>query len=206
MQIVDIKGSLRSSSGTSGAKAVRKEGLIPAVIYGKGDAMHISVAVLDVRPLVYTPDFKLAKIDVDGQQVSCILKEVQAHPVTEEILHLDFLSLSEGHPVNVELPIRFKGVSPGVKAGGALMQLMRKVKVKATPENLVDELTVDISELKLGFSVRVKDIEISEGVQLLNNPTTPVASVEVPRALKSADAAEEGAEVETEGAVEEVAE
>jgi large subunit ribosomal protein L25 len=131
---------------------------------------------------------------------------LQVHPVTDEIVHIDFLRLVDDVKVKVELPIGFKGVSPGVKSGGKLIQNMRTIKVKTTPDNLVDKLYVSISRLKLGHSVRVKDVEISEGMEVLSALATPVAQVAVPRALKSATSAagailedeEEEAEAEAE--------
>lgn len=191
MQTVQIKGELRENTGTTGSKAVRNAGRIPAVVYGGGEVMHISVTEADVKHLVYTPDFKLAEIDINGTVAKCILKEVQAHPVTDALRHLDFIKLVDGHPINVEIPVRFKGVSPGVKDGGVFLQAIRKVKVKTTPEHLVDELFVDISNLMLGSSVRIKDIEVGNEFQVMNNPNIPIASVEVPRALKSAESEEE---------------
>jgi large subunit ribosomal protein L25 len=197
MQKVQIKGHSRSETGTAGSKKVRHAGMIPAVIYGGDDVKHISVTHAEVKDLVYTPDFKLAEIEIDGQTYTCILKDLQAHPVTDSILHMDFLRLIEGAPVNVEIPVRFKGTSPGVKKGGALVKLLRRVKIRTTPEYLVDELYVDISPLNLGQSIRVKDLIVGEGIAVVNSASIPVAIVEVPRALKSASAGaedEEGAE------------
>ena len=121
------------------------------------------------------------------------------HPVTDSLTHIDFIELVDGTPVKVDIPIRFKGDSPGVKLGGKLLQSIRRVTVKTLPENLVDELFVDISELELGFAVRVRDIEAPDSVQIMNTGATPVAIVEVPRALRSATAAaEKDEEVEIE--------
>lgn len=120
----------------------------------------------------------------------CILKDVQFHPVSNEVVHLDFLRLIKGTPVNVEIPVRFKGVSPGVKAGGKLVQVIRKLKVKTTPENLIDEIVVDISHLELGQVLRIKDVEALKGIEISATPATPIANIEIPRALKSAAAAE----------------
>lgn len=204
MQKVQITGHSRPDTGTSGSKKVRNAGMIPAVIYGGEEVMHVSVAPGEIKDLVYTPDFKLAELEIAGEKYTCILKDLQAHPVTDEILHMDFLRLIEGMPVNVEIPVRFKGTSPGVKKGGALVKLLRRVKIRTTPEYLVDELYVDISSLKLGQSIRVKDLIVGEGISVSNSPSIPVAIVEVPRALKSASAAagaddeEEEAEVQAE--------
>lgn len=201
MNTVDIKVQGRDTEVK--ASTLRADGKIPAVLYGGDINIPFVTTHNDVKAVIYTGDFKIAKLDIDGKQYDAIVKDVQFHPVTDQIEHIDFLALEKGRKVKVELPIRFKGASPGVKNGGKLIQSMRKVKVKLDPNDLVDEVFIDISKLKLGFSVRVKDIEISENIEILVNPAIPVATVEVPRALKSA---ESQAELDEEEAVEETAE
>jgi len=169
-------------------------------IYGDAENVHFSTTHKDVKGLIYTPDFKIAEIEVDGTTHKCILKDAQFHPVKESILHLDFLKLEDGKPVILEVPVRFKGSSPGVKLGGALQQSLRRVKIRTTPENMVDELIGDISSLGLGEAIRVRDLELPEGVVVTNAPAIPVAAVEVPRALRGKDADEEGEEGEAEAA------
>lgn len=196
MQVVNIPGEKRDTSVK--ASELRKEGKIPSVIYGGGDVLeHFTVKMNDIKKLIYTPDFKTGELALDGKTHKCIIKDIQWHPVTDSIDHIDFLALKNGVSVKVEIPVKFKGVSPGVLGGGKLIQSIRRVKVKLDPANLVDELFLDISELELGSAVRVRDIELPEGIELMVNAATPVATVEVPRALKSAEAAaekEEGAE------------
>lgn len=189
MEAVAINGTVRTDMGKKGTKAVRREGRIPAVIYGGDTNIHFSTILNDVRPIVYTPDFKIAEVAVDGQTYRCILKDVQYHPVTEEIVHMDFLRLLDGVPVNVEIPVRFRGTSPGVKEGGKLMQSVRRIKIKTTPEHLIDELFLDISGLGLGQAVRVRDIEVGDNIEVMSAGGTPVGLVEIPRALRSAAAA-----------------
>ena len=145
--------------------------------------------------MIYTPDFKVAEITLDGVAHRCIIKEVQFHPVSEKILHIDFLKLEADRPVQVEVPVRFEGSSPGVKVGGTLQQTLRRVKIKTTPENLVDQLFVDISDLELGHSARVRDLKVPNGIEVMNASGIPVVSVVVPRALRSATA-EEGEQEE----------
>ena len=188
------------------AATVRKNGRIPAVIYGGGNTQHVSTIIGDVKKLIYTPEFRLAEMDVDGKPVKCIVKDVQFHPTTDNVEHIDFLSLEDGRKVKVNIPVKFKGVSPGVKNGGKLMQSLRKVKVKVDPANLVDELYIDISELELGSAVRVKDIEADDNIEILVNAATPVASVIVPRAVKAAEAEQEVGAEGAEGAAAEGAE
>ncbi|MFK7982590.1 MAG: 50S ribosomal protein L25 [Saprospiraceae bacterium] len=198
MQTIKVAGNARPAVGKKATKAVRNEGGIPCVIYGDAENIHFSTTHKDVKGLIYTPDFKVAEVSVDGVTHKCILKAAQFHPVKESILHLDFLKLEDGKPVVLEVPVRFKGASPGVKLGGALQQSLRRVKIRTTPENMVDELYGDISSLELGEAIRVRDIELPEGVEVTNAPAIPVATVIVPRALRGKDGGEgeEGEEEE----------
>ncbi len=190
METIKITGEARTAGGSTSATNIRKEGKIPCVVYGGGESTLFSLNPLDVRSLVYTPDFKLAEITVDGKTTTCILKDIQMHPVTDSIMHIDFLKLVDGHPVKLDVPVRCVGVSPGVKVGGKLQQKLRKIRIKTVPEKIVDHLTVDISALELGDSVRVRDIDLPEGIEIMNPMANPVASVEIPRALRSAQNAE----------------
>lgn len=190
MTTIEIQGNKRAETGKKGTNKDRKEGLIPAVLYGGNEVVHFNVKPAAVKHLIYTPDFKLAELDVDGTKSKAILKSIQFHPITDEVIHIDFLRLLDKTPIKVDVPLRFKGVSPGVKVGGKLIQQLRKIKIKTTPEHLVDELKADISKLDLGQSLRVRDIIVPQGIEIINNPATPVALIEIPRALKAAAAAE----------------
>lgn len=186
MNSFQLSGQLRTDTGKKATKADRSNGLIPCVAYGLKGAEHFTVNLSEVRKLVFTPNFNVVDLTLDGTQKRAILKDVQYHPTTENIEHMDFLTVEPGHPVKVELPLRTVGVSPGVKAGGRLVQTVRAIKVKTLPDNLVDELTVDISKLELGESIRVRDVAVPEGVSLMSNGAIPVAMIEIPRALRSA--------------------
>ena len=197
MKVVTVNGIARTEFNKKANKKLRKENLVPAVIYGGEKPIHFAATVNELRTLIYTPDFKIAEVSLDGKAYSCILKETQFHPVTDSLIHLDFIELVPGKSIKVEIPIRFRGTSPGVKTGGKLIKNLHKAKVKTIPENLIDELSLDVSTVELGQSIRVRDIDAIEGVEILNSPGIPVASVEIPRALRSAaDAAakEEGVE------------
>lgn len=196
MEIVEVSGQLRTDLGKSGAKKAREAEQIPCVLYGGGEVVHFSTTFNDVRHLIYTPDFKMASVTVDGKSYRALIRDVQFHPVSDEILHIDFLQLTEGRKVTVELPVRFRGLSPGVKNGGRLVQQLRRVKVKALPKKLLNEMTIDISTLEMGDTIRVRDIDTEEGIEIVNQPSIPVASVLVPRALKSLTTAVEGEEGE----------
>lgn len=197
METIAFTGQPRETLGKKSTRAIRAQGNIPCVAYGGEDAVHFTVTPNDVKDLIYTPDFKLAEVTVDGNSFKAFVKDIQFHPVTDDIEHIDFLRLTEGRPVKVDVPIRFKGISPGVKNGGKLLQRLRRVRIKTKPEHLINEMLVDISKLKINQSIRIRDIDQKlETIEILNSPGVPVASVVTPRALRSATAA---AEKEAEG-------
>ena len=186
MEAIIISGTSRTALGKKGSKATKSDGLVPCVIYGGAETIHFATSAKEVRHLVYTPDFKTAQITIEGKTYACIVKSLQFHPVSEVLMHMDFLELVPGKMIKVGVPVRFKGTSPGVKAGGKLLQMVRRVEIRTTPDKLVDELILDISGLDLGQSIRVRDIAIGEGIELVNSPSIPVAIIEIPRALRSA--------------------
>lgn len=193
MDTLTINAEKRTATGKKANKSLRKGRIVPAVIYGGEENILFSAHENEFKNLIYTPDFKMAEINVDGKQIKCILKDLQFHPVTDSLVHLDFIELVPGQKVIVEIPIKLEGTSEGEKLGGKVGQLLRKLKVKTTPDRLTESLKVDITNLDLGMAARVKDVQIPEGMEVMNNANIPVVSVEVPRALKSATAAEEGA-------------
>ena len=188
MKTVAINAEKRAEIGKSAAKAVRSKGLVPCVMYSGTESVSFSAHPKELRDVIYTPDFKVVEVNIDGTISKCILKAVQFHPVTDAVIHVDFLKLIPGQAIKAEVPVRFSGTSQGVKEGGKLQQTLRKVKIKATPEAIVDEIIMDITPLKLGQSIRVRDIVPIEGVEILNSPGIPVATIEIPRALRSAGA------------------
>jgi len=204
MQSVAITGTARTVLGKKAVKAVRSEGHIPCNVYGGKENIHFSAPVNDFKSLLYTPDFKVAEITVNGSVHKAIVKEIQAHPVTDQILHIDFVELVPDKTLKAQIPLRLVGQSEGARTGGAVIQKIRHAKVKTTPENLVDVLEVDITGLELGDSARVRDIKPVDGLEVLNNPSSPVVSIEVPRALRSlqADEAAEAAAAEAEAGAE----
>ncbi len=186
MNTVAVNGTPRTETGKKATKAIRRAGRVPSVIYGGEDNVHFSADAIEFRNLIYTPDFNIAEIKIDDQTYKCILKSSSFHPVTDELEHIDFLQLVPGKAFKVDLPVRFRGAAPGVKAGGKIVQKLRKVTVKTTLETLVDALYTDISTLEMGHSTRVRDIDLPAGMELMNPGPIPVASIEIPRALKSA--------------------
>ena len=155
MNIVTVQGQERDILGKKASKSDRRSQIIPCVLYGGDQPVHFTTTEKEVKNLIYTGDFKLAELVIGGMKVKGIVKEVQFHPVTDRIMHIDFLRLIEGTPIKVELPVRFRGTSPGVRIGGKLIQNLRKVKVKTLPKDLVDHVLIDISSLEFGQSIRV---------------------------------------------------
>ena len=190
MDYLSILASKREGTGKKAMKSLRKEGSIPAVLYGSGTNTNLSVKPLAVRDLIYTSEFKLAELDLDGSKHKCFVKDIQFDPITDEIRHIDFLELIKGQPVKVNVPVNYVGESPGVKVGGSLMSQMRSIKIKCTPENIVSSLDLDISGVELGGAIRVRDLTVPANIEVLSVSAAPVAYVEVPRALKSAATAE----------------
>ena len=135
--------------------------------------------------MVYTPKFRMAEITLDGKLHKAIVKDIQFHPVTDEVLHLDFLELVPGVKFKATVPLRFTGQAPGVKAGGKFLPKLRQINILTTPEKVVDEVSADISTMELGATIRVRDISLDEGVEITNNGAIPIASIEIPRALRS---------------------
>ena len=186
MEVIAIQGHRKEDSGKQEAKKIRTNGMVPAVMYksGGGDAVQFSLDVKEVRYLVYTPKFKLAEITIDGKGHRCIVKAIQFHPVTDAVVHMDFLELVPGVTFKASVPLRFEGTAPGVRAGGKFLTKLRKINIITTPENVVDEVIADISTMELADTIRVRDIKLPAGVQITKNAAIPVASIQVPRALK----------------------
>lgn len=205
MKTVKLTGEIRSDLGKGATRRVRSEGKVPAIIYGGEDTVHFSVNPLDVRPLVYSPEFQIAEIDVDGKTYRCIVKDLQFDVVTDDLTHMDFLELVEGKKVIAEVPLNFVGSPEGVKAGGRLVIKLKSVKVRTYPKYLAEHLDVDISKMKIGGNVRVNDIQADENIEIQNPPRIPVASVVTTRALRQAGSEGEEGDVEGEDATAEAA-
>jgi large subunit ribosomal protein L25 len=183
MEKLEIIGYKRANLGKANARELRKEALVPAVIYGGKEHVHCVIPMIMFKKLVYTPEVYEVELNIEGDIFRCILQDIQFHPVNEIILHADFLELDDNKPVKLEVPLRLVGSAPGVQRGGKLFQKIERVKVKALPKNLPSQVTVDISGLDLGKSVRISDAK-AEGFEILTNPAVTVATVTVPRELK----------------------
>jgi large subunit ribosomal protein L25 len=186
MKQVSLSGVSRAHVGKVDAKSSRNEDLIPAVVYGGKEQKHIKIAYIDLHKVLYSPDVYQVNLSIDGgTSLPTIVREIQFHPVTDKILHVDFLELIPGKEVVVEIPLKFVGTSPGVLAGGKLIKSMRKVKVKATAENMPEAVTVDISSLNIGSTLKVKQIEL-KGAKLVDTPERAVAAVNATRNTQQA--------------------
>lgn len=211
MNTVALEGKSRTDFGKKATQALRKENLVPCVMYGGKANTHFFVAYNDLKDIVFTDKFVIAKVNVEGKETEAILKDADFHPVTDRILHCDFQELVKGTPVKVQIPVRLTGLAAGVKEGGKLELNLRKLMVKAIPENLVTEITLDVTALTLGKSIKVRDVQTD--LEIINPSGIPIAQVVVPRAMKSAaskaapvamlDAEEEETEEATEEASEE---
>lgn len=187
MNTVTIEGQLRSETGKKAARAIRSEEQVPAVIYGGQETIHFAASQASLKPFIYTPDFQIAEVKVNGKTYRCILKDLQFHKVTDKLIHVDFLELVEDKPLLATLPIKFVGQSIGVKSGGRLVVKQKSVKIKCLPKHLVDAIPVSIETLEIGKNLRIEDLK-SEGITLMQSPRIPIASVVTTRALKQAEA------------------
>lgn len=188
MKTITIEGQLRSGMGKKATRQLRSEGQVPCVIYGGPSTVSFSAPVTAFKNLVYTPDFQLAEVKVGSNSYRCVLKDLQFDPVTEDLTHADFLELVEDKKVTVTVPIRFTGQPAGVKAGGKLMIKMKSLRVKTLPKNLLENIEIDIENLELNKNIRVEDVKV-EGLEILNSPRIPIASVGLTRVLKQEEAA-----------------
>ena len=160
---------------------------MPAVIYGGAKEINFSAPASAFKNVVYTPDFMLTEINVDGNTYKCVLKDLQFDKVTDRLIHVDFLELVESKKVIVNIPLKFTGVPAGVKEGGKLTVKIKSLKVKTLPEHLTENIEMDLTELKLNENVRVQDVK-APNMEILNSPRIPVASVTMTRQLKQEEA------------------
>jgi large subunit ribosomal protein L25 len=186
MKSVTIEGKSRSELGKKETRQLRSEGMVPAVIYGGNDTIHFSAPQMTLRPLVYTADFQVAEINVNGKTHRCILKDMQFDVVTDELSHIDFLELVEDRKIIANLPLKFVGQPEGVKAGGRLVVKAKTLKVRTYPKYLKENIEVNIDNLQLNGNVRVEDVN-AENMEIMNSPRIPIASVVMTRALRQAE-------------------
>lgn len=198
MKSITIKGSQRESVGKKATKALRNAGMVPCVVYGGDKPLHFSAPELAFKNLVYTPNAHTVVIELEnGDKVDAVLQDIQFHPVTDRILHIDFYQLFPDKAVTMNIPVRLVGNSPGVRNGGRLLFRKRKLGIKALPANLPDFFDVDISELKIGGNIAVSTL-LKDEYTIMHPDTTVVVQV---KSSRNAVAEEEEEEIE-EGAAE----
>lgn len=190
MKTFALVGTPRSEYGKKAAKTFRKENLVPCNIYGKGENVTFTVTVDDVRKLIYTPDTMAVELTIGETKKMAVVKELQFHPVSEQLLHIDFLEVNEEKPVTVAIPVQLQGHAEGVKAGGKLQLEMKKLKVNGIYTQIPNRVEIDVTNLGLGKKLYVEAITMPEGLKLMNPADACVARVKATRASQQAAAAE----------------
>ncbi len=204
MKTVSLSGTLRAYVGKKDAKKLRKEGKVPCVIYGGKEQKHFFLDQKDFKKIIFTPEVFIIKIELGKESFETILQDIQYHPVSDIILHADFLELIPGKPVTLAIPVQMEGSSPGVIKGGRLQLKLRKIRMKGLVEDMPEHFVLDISGLDIGNSIKVKDIP-GEKLQFLDPANAVVVSVKAARGVSDEELAAEGeeGEEETEAATEE---
>lgn len=191
MKTAQLSGSLRANVGKKDAAAIRNAERVPCVLYGQGEQTHFSVKQVDIEKIVYSPDVFQVELDIEGKKSRGIIQELQQHPTKGTIQHVDFLELNDNKEVKVKLPVRIIGSSRGVMAGGKLMTAFRNLQCVGLPKDLPDAITLDITKLRIGQSIRVNSIDIP-GVKFLDPANAVVVAVKMARgAVKGADAGDD---------------
>jgi len=187
MKTITIEGQLRTEIGKKATRQLRSQELVPGVIYGGAQEVNFSAPAKAFKNLVYTPQFQLAEVKVEGKSYTCILKDLQFDKVSDALIHIDLLELVEDKKVVADLPLKFNGVAAGVKEGGKLVTKMKSLKVKTLPKYLKENIEVDISQLNLNENIRVEDVK-EDNMEIMNSPRIPIASVVLTRQLKQEEA------------------
>jgi len=187
MKTITIEGHLRTEHGKKAARQIRSQENVPAVIYGGAQEVNFYASAKAFKSLVYTSEFQTADVKVDGKTYRCILKDLQFDKVTDSLIHVDLLELVGDKKVVATIPLKFTGTSVGVKGGGKLIIKIKSLKVKALPKDLQENITVDITDLELNGNIRVEDVKVP-GIEIMNSPRIPIASVVLTRQLKQEEA------------------
>jgi len=200
MKTVSLSGSPRENVGKKDAKDLRKKGLVPCVAYGGGEQIHFFLDERDFADIVFTPDTNVFNITVGDKVINTLLQDVQYHPVSDSVLHADFLKFDIDKPVRTSLPIRAIGSAVGVLKGGSMKQLMRKVAIMAIVDDIPDYIDVDVSKMDIGDSVNIRDMKVDK-VKFLDDPDNVIISVKVTRiAVEEEEEEDEEGEEGEEGA------
>ena len=196
MKSVSISGSLRGNVGKKDAKNQRNQGMIPCVLYGGKEQKLFVVEERQFQKLLYVPEVQYVDLNIDGFVTRAIVQETQFHPITDKLLHVDFLEIVDGKPITIELPFMLKGTSPGVLKGGSLQKRVRKLKVRGLLENVPENIVADISNMEINDMIKIGDIHI-DNLEIVDNANKVIVSVNPTRnaVVEAAEGeAEEGAE------------
>ena len=193
MKEINVSGQKRTDLGKKASKAIRKEGLVPCNIYGEAKAdgkpvaMAFTATMSELRKIVYTPHIYVINLDIDGEHHTAILKELQFHPVTDKLLHIDFYEITDKKPIVIAVPIKLNGLAEGVRAGGKLAASVRSLKVRAAYTQIPERLEIDVTNLGLGKTIKVADLSF-EGLELVTPASVVVCQVKMTRSAMSAAA------------------
>lgn len=202
MKQVSLSGSPREGVGSKDAKALRNQDRVPCVLYGGEKQVHFHVAYIPMSKLIITPNVNKINLEVDGEKFDAVIKDVQFHPVSDKIIHVDFIQLFDDKEVRLQLPLRVTGSAIGVRNGGRLFVLFRKLEVKGFPPKLPEAIELDITKLRIGQKIRIKDLNVGD-LTLLHDPEAVVVSIKTARgAVDEGDDEEEGEEGGADGAAE----
>lgn len=192
MKTLEVIGFKRANLDSASLSELRESGNVPCVVYGPGikEQIHFYSPIILFRDLIYTPEVHLVELNIEGTIIKAVLKDAQFHPVSELLLHADFVAYAEDKPIKFEIPVKVVGSSPGIAKGGKLELKTRVLKVKGLANDFPDFITVDISDLDLGKSFKVEDIK-AEGFEILTSPNVSIVTIGIPRALRGKKGGEE---------------
>ncbi len=188
MKTFELQGSVREVVGKKPTKVVRKSDMVPCVLYGGTEIIHFEVSQSNVRKLIYSPEVFVVGLTIGEKSCMAIMKDLQFHPVSDKVLHIDFLEVFESKPITIKIPVKLEGLAIGVKQGGKLIQEMRTLKVRATYDKIPENLVVNVTKIKLGKSIQVGALSFP-GLEILSPTMNIVATVKLTRAAKGAAAA-----------------
>lgn len=202
MKEIGIKGQKRTDTGKKASKLLRKEGLVPCNLYGeeRGEdglpkALSFAVPMSELRKIVYTPHIYVINIEIDGKHHTAIMKELQFHPVTDALLHIDFYEVNDQKPITIGIPVKLTGLAQGVRAGGRMNLVVRKINVTAPYRQIPEHLEIDVTNMKIGQSMKVGQLSF-EGIEIATSKDVVICSVKMTRAATSAAASEEASEAD----------
>ncbi|MBR5037315.1 MAG: 50S ribosomal protein L25/general stress protein Ctc [Prevotella sp.] len=200
MKEISVSGQKRSETGKKASKLMRKEGLVPCNLYGekKGEnglpeALSFAVPMADLRKVIYTPHIYVVNLNIDGAEHKAIIKELQFHPVKDTLLHIDFYEINEQKPITIGIPVKLNGLAQGVRDGGRLALIVRKVNVTAKYQDIPETLDIDVTDLTIGKSIKVGDLSF-EGLEMATSKEVVVCTIKATRKSNAAAQAEEAAE------------